>query len=810
MFLPESINCSSLLKRAKDLNYEYDPHKDIITRYLSSYDSAIFERNLQDIFPSMDNYCRKEIIDGNLDGALSHMRACIAKVYKVSKIKQIIVTSDDNSKMKDANDKFNELRNFKERENTESFDEKLSSYKRARNDISKEIYSKESNRWNDLMNDNESKKLWEKINWKGDTSKNILQPPIFEDMVACFEDLYTSEVDDTEKISKLETETYEPSLDDPITATEMDDAMNQMKNGGYDHRIEMFKLIKKVASPLILIFLNALFFVAYPIKLAISLLSAIPKIGDLSICKNYRGIQMLPALAVLYDRVLALRLTAWMCVRSVQSAFQKGKSTLHQLFVLRLLIELAKKNDITLYIGFFDLAKAFDKVSRYQMLKKLIARGVGNCMLQALKRLYMYTYCVLSFCNEYSDKFRTTSGIRQGAASSALLFIGFIDDLVEYLEARCQPEPFIDMLHCLLHADDTTIISTDRDLFIFKCNAMLDYFSENELKLNLSKSGYFIINGKAKDVKDTLILKNGNLDKSTIKYLGMKFSDTGKIKEDIDINIGSKRPNITIKFTNFCRKNFLSPLFVKLRVLNSCVTSSLLYGSEVWAESKVPKLESLYRQGLKIALSVRNNVCNEIVYIETGENPLELRITQQQLKFWSSIMELMNSNPNHYISKLVIATEDTPYIKYYKQITQQYTNAEKYAEEFGRNLKSTRESKIRAAAAADEASRLGTYFTINPTLCQPNFDGKLEFQRVLITKYRTGSHNLRIESGRTPYIAREERLCICNGDIQTINHVLLQCVLLSALREKYEVTDIESGLMNVCFLLEMEKILGID
>ena len=121
-----------------------------------------------------------------------------------------------------------------------------------------------------------------------------------------------------------------------------------------------------------------------------------------------------------------------------------------------MLIELAKKENITLYIGLFDLAKAFDKVSRYHMLKKLISRGIGNIMLQALKRLYMYSYCILNFCNEYSNKFRTTSGIRQGAASSALLFIGFIDDLVEYLETRCEPEPFIDMLHCLLHADNTT------------------------------------------------------------------------------------------------------------------------------------------------------------------------------------------------------------------------------------------------------------------------------------------------------------------------------------------------------------------
>ena len=78
-----------------------------------------------------------------------------------------------------------------------------------------------------------------------------------------------------------------------------------------------------------------------------------------------------------------------------------------------------------------------------------------------------------------------------------------------------------------------------------------------------------------------------------------------------------------------------------------------------------------------------------------------------------------------------------------------------------------------------------------------------------MTRYRTGSHNLRIESGRTPYIPREERLCSCNDDIQTVKHVLLDCRLLAGLRERYKVTNIEDGMNNVCFLLEMEKVLAI-
>ena len=94
-----------------------------------------------------------------------------------------------------------------------------------------------------------------------------------------------------------------------------------------------------------------------------------------------------------------------------------------------------------------------------------------------------------------------------------MLFISFIDDLVEYLEERCEPEPILDTLHCLLHADDTAILSTNRELFINKCNHMLDYFADNSLSLNLSKSGYLIINGKALTSSDkTQYLFSENLD----------------------------------------------------------------------------------------------------------------------------------------------------------------------------------------------------------------------------------------------------------------------------------------------------------
>ena len=264
-------------------------------------------------------------------------------------------------------------------------------------------------------------------------------------------------------------------------------------------------------SPLFLMLLNIMFFVCSPVKLAVSLLNAIPKSGNLSLPTNYRGIQMLPALGVLFDRIINKRLEAWLIklIHDVQTGFQKGKATIHQIFTIRLLIEIAKTTNTTLYIGMFDLSKAFDKVSRLKMLKKLIALGIGKCMLNALKRIYAFTCCIMVFGRQFSTRFRTFSGIRQGAASSALLFIAFINDLVDYFEARCSTEPRLEDFHCLGHADDTAILSINRDSFVIKCNHVLDYFQANSLSPNLSKSGYLIINGKPDDFKHGIMLKNG-------------------------------------------------------------------------------------------------------------------------------------------------------------------------------------------------------------------------------------------------------------------------------------------------------------
>ena len=389
----------------------------------------------------------------------------------------------------------------------------LNSYLHERRSVHYEVLKKETELWSSLVTDNDAKALWSKIDWKGNyTRKKPSRHPTILEFQNFFQDLYTCEdSNENVNISNLQSCITIPVVDDLISKNDVDEAVKSMKNGGFDYNLPILLILTSCFSNTILLLLNFIFFVRYPVDLALSLLSVIPKKGNLQLAKNYRGIQMLHALGSFYDRIIAKRLYRWMHVEAEQSAFQKGKSAIIQIFTLRILIEIAKLKNVTLYIASVDLEKVFDKVNRYRLLSTLVARGIGYVMLEALKNIYLHTSCIIHFYGCFSSTFETLSGIRQGSASSVLLFILFMDGLFPFLRQHCSNERLIKNFHDLVNADDTIIISTQLDQFISKCNYMMDYFVSNSLSLNLDKSSYFIINPTNTDHKVTLRLTRGYL-----------------------------------------------------------------------------------------------------------------------------------------------------------------------------------------------------------------------------------------------------------------------------------------------------------
>ena len=235
-----------------------------------------------------------------------------------------------------------------------------------------------------------------------------------------------------------------------------------------------------------------------------------------------------------------------------------------------------------------------------------------------------------------------------------------------------------------------------------------------------------------------------------------------------------------MKFTNFCNTNKNAPLHVKLDVLDKCVTASIIYGCETWG-TNVNDAERCYRAGLKTAMNVRQNLNNEIAYIETGKLPLRVIIKRQQLNFWLQMKAYMSDHPESSLSKVyhTAVGSNLLYLKHYDRLESNFRDPKSCEETLKKQIMDSFKHKIQSKCIidVDGNSKLGTYYQINPTLSSyvPVPQTTMEFERELVTRFRTGSHSLAVETGRYSNIPRENRLCGCGEGIQTVWHVFAEC-----------------------------------
>ena len=62
-----------------------------------------------------------------------------------------------------------------------------------------------------------------------------------------------------------------------------------------------------------------------------------------------------------------------------------------------------------------------------------------------------------------STKIDTSSGVRQGAPTSCLLFTTYVDKMVKMIKESVRNDGFLGSLHVLLLMDDTVIMATSRE-----------------------------------------------------------------------------------------------------------------------------------------------------------------------------------------------------------------------------------------------------------------------------------------------------------------------------------------------------------
>ncbi|XP_078580636.1 uncharacterized protein LOC144864435 [Branchiostoma floridae x Branchiostoma japonicum] len=365
----------------------------------------------------------------------------------------------------------------------------------------------------------------------------------------------------------------------------------------------------------------------------------LPKKGDLTQCKNWRGIMLLSVASKLLCRIILNRTANAMetKLRDNQAGFRANRSCSDQIATLRVIVEQSTEFNSQLYAVFVDYEKAFDSLDRTSLWNILAHYGIPPKIINMIKVFYNNFQAQVSHEGDLTEPFNMTTGVRQGCLLSPLLFITALDWVMRETtkDARTGIQwTLTDMLDDLDFADDLALL----------CHTISQMREKTQrLEHKSGQVGLIINAGKTKEMRVKTV---GNakpvccrgIELETVKdftYLGSVISSDGGATKDIEARIGKGKAAF-VQLRPVWRARNIS-LRTKLRIFESNVKSILLYGCETWGltQANIKKLQTFINVRLRYILGIwwPNKISNHDLLEKTGQEPVEVTIRRRKWRW---------------------------------------------------------------------------------------------------------------------------------------------------------------------------------
>lgn len=307
--------------------------------------------------------------------------------------------------------------------------------------------------------------------------------------------------------------------------------------------------------------------------------SAIFKKGSKSIAENYRPISLTSLVCKLMETLIKKEIMSHLVQNNLlsprQFGFINGRSTVTQLLkYLDSCIDKIVRGNVVDCI-YLDFAKAFDTVPHKRLLNKLQAYGITGKLLNWIEAFLVGRSQAVKVNGVESETKAVISGIPQGSVLGPILFIIYINDILDNIES----EGF-------LFADDTKIFKTilskeDAEVLQSDLGSLEAWSNEWLLRFNPKKCHVLSL-GKLENTRYTMRYRIYDSELEHVfeeKDLGVTIDMQLKFEEHVTAKVRIANAIVGLIRRSF---SFLSCyLFRKLYI--AFVRPHLEYAQAVWA-----------------------------------------------------------------------------------------------------------------------------------------------------------------------------------------------------------------------------------
>ena len=360
---------------------------------------------------------------------------------------------------------------------------------------------------------------------------------------------------------------------------------------------------------------------------------------------NYRGISLNPIISKLFEKCLLALFKEFLCSSSMQFRFKAKTGCTHTIYTVRKTIEYFAERQTTVNVCGLDMAKAFDRMSRYGLFIKLMKRGCPSMLINVLECWFAKVSACVRWGECTSDFVLLSRGTRQGGVASPILFAVCVDDILTKLQqSKLGCHIHFICFNSLLYADDLLLLTLSVEDMQKMINICKDELNWLDMKINVRKSECIRIGPRYNVTCARLRIDNESIEwGESLSYLGIVIKSAKNFKccfHEKKIKFYRSINGILGKLGSD------PPINVTLSLVSSNCVPVLLYGLEALMLNKADTNTLSYPYNsvfMKLFKSFNKNIITLCQYY-CGELPLEYLLHSRNLNFYSKL-NMAESSP---------------------------------------------------------------------------------------------------------------------------------------------------------------------